>query len=59
MLTWQALEEGLTCQEICDKYHAQHKAIYEWFQISFDHFGRTPTWQQTEIAQVIMQPSSA
>ena len=47
----QALEEGLTCQQICDKYHAEHRGIYEWFQISFDHFGRTPTWQQTEIAQ--------
>lgn len=22
----QALEEGLTCQQICDKYHAIHKA---------------------------------
>lgn len=48
----QALEEGLTCQEICDKYHAVHAQIYEWFDIAFDKFGRTPTWQQTEIAQV-------
>lgn len=48
----QALEEGLTCQEICDKYNAIHRDIYEWFDIAFDKFGRTPTWQQTEIAQV-------
>ena len=48
----QALEEGLTCQAICDKYFAEHRDIYQWFGISFDHFGRTPTWQQTEIAQV-------
>ena len=47
----QALEEGLTCQAICDKYFAAHRDIYRWFGISFDHFGRTPTWQQTEIAQ--------
>lgn len=47
----QALEEGLTCQEVCDKYHAVHAQIYEWFDIAFDKFGRTPTWQQTEIAQ--------
>lgn len=47
----QALEEGLTCQEICDKYHAVHAQIYDWFDIAFDKFGRTPTWQQTEIAQ--------
>ncbi len=32
----QALEEGLTCAQICDKYHAIHKAIYEWFDIGFD-----------------------
>ena len=28
-----------------------HAQIYEWFDIAFDKFGRTPTWQQTEIAQ--------
>jgi methionyl-tRNA synthetase len=48
----QALKEGMTCQEICDKYNALHKEIYDWFEISFDKFGRTPTWQQTEIGQV-------
>lgn len=48
----QALEEGLTCQQICDKYNAIHRDIYQWFDIGFDKFGRTPTWQQTEIAQV-------
>ncbi|CAL8471724.1 g11266 [Coccomyxa elongata] len=49
----KALEEGMTCQEICDKYNAIHREIYEWFDIHFDKFGRTPTWQQTEIAQGI------
>lgn len=39
----QALEEGLSCAQICDKYHAVHKAVYEWFGCSFDKFGRTPT----------------
>ena len=39
----KALEEGLTCQEICDKYHAIHKEAYDWFDINFDKFGRTPT----------------
>jgi tRNA synthetases class I (M) len=39
----KALEEGLTCQQICDKYHAIHKQIYDWFDIDFDKFGRTPT----------------
>lgn len=51
----KALEEGLTCQEICDKYHAVHAGIYEWFDISFDKFGRTPTRAQTEIGQEIFQ----
>lgn len=46
------MEEGLTCQEICDKYHVIHADIYQWFDIEFDKFGRTPTRQQTEIAQV-------
>lgn len=44
----KALEEGLTPQEICDKYFVVHDAIYKWFQIDFDFFGRTTTPQQTE-----------
>lgn len=42
------MEEGLTPQEICDKYHAIHANIYRWFNISFDIFGRTTTPQQTK-----------
>ncbi|XP_012696681.2 methionine--tRNA ligase, cytoplasmic isoform X2 [Clupea harengus] len=49
----KAREEGLTPQEICDKYHAIHTDIYKWFQIDFDFFGRTTTQKQTEIAQNI------
>ncbi|XP_078598859.1 methionine--tRNA ligase, cytoplasmic-like [Branchiostoma floridae x Branchiostoma japonicum] len=49
----RALEEGLTPQQICDKYHALHADIYRWFNIDFDFFGRTTTPQQTEIAQDI------
>eukprot|EP00761_Pharyngomonas_kirbyi_P012980 gb/GECH01013007.1/.p1 GENE.gb/GECH01013007.1/~~gb/GECH01013007.1/.p1 ORF type:complete len:775 (+),score=156.05 gb/GECH01013007.1/:1-2325(+) len=49
----KAIEEKCTPKEICDKFHAKHKAIYDWFNISFDHFGRTSTPQQTEIAQNI------
>lgn len=54
----QALEEGLTPQQICDKYNKIHADIYEWFDIAFDKFGRTPTWQQTEIGQVNFQCKS-
>jgi methionyl-tRNA synthetase len=49
----KALEEGLTPQQICDKYHAVHAQIYEWFGIHFDKFGRTTTPQQTQIVQEI------
>lgn len=48
-----ALKEGLTPQQVCDKYHKIHKEIYEWFNISFDHFGRTSTHYQHEITQDI------
>ncbi|KAG7244818.1 hypothetical protein INR49_029837 [Caranx melampygus] len=49
----KAMEEGLTPQQICDKYHVIHSSIYKWFQIDFDFFGRTTTEKQTEIAQNI------
>ena len=45
--------EGLTCQEICDKYHKIHSDVYKWFNISFDHFGRTTTPEQTKITHEI------
>ena len=49
----KAIQEGLTPQQICDKYHQVHKTIYDWFGIDFDIFGRTTTPLQTEIAQNI------
>lgn len=49
----KAIEEGLTCQAICDKYNAIHQEVYQWFQCEFDYFGRTTTENQTEIAQNI------
>ena len=42
-----------SCQEICDKYNAIHSAVYEWFNISTDHFGRTSTDKQREIVHEI------
>jgi len=44
----KALEEKLTPQQICDKYFKIHSEIYTWFNISFDHFGRTTSPKQTE-----------
>ena len=42
---------GKTPRELCDYYHNIHKDIYQWFDIAFDHFGRTSTPQQTEIVR--------
>ncbi|KAL7714485.1 methionine--tRNA ligase [Entamoeba marina] len=49
----KALLEKCTPQEICSKYFALHKQVYDWFDISFDYFGRTSTQKQTEITQDI------
>ncbi|KAK6122810.1 hypothetical protein DH2020_043453 [Rehmannia glutinosa] len=51
----KAMEEGCSPKEICDKYHAIHKEVYKWFNISFDEFGRTSSPQQTEICQAIFK----
>ncbi|SPQ93172.1 methionine--tRNA ligase [Plasmodiophora brassicae] len=51
----KAIQEGLTPREICDKFHAIHAQVYEWFGISFDIFGRTSTPLQTEIVQRIFK----
>ncbi|MDY5931317.1 MAG: methionine--tRNA ligase [Candidatus Ornithospirochaeta sp.] len=49
----RALQEGVSPRELCDRYHEIHKAIYRWFNIDFDYFGRTSTPKQTEIVQSI------
>ncbi|KAL3453241.1 tRNA synthetases class I (M)-domain-containing protein [Aspergillus insuetus] len=49
----RALIEGCTPQELCDKYGPLHAAGYNWFNISFDIFGRTTTQLQTEITHDI------
>ena len=47
----KALEEGVTPEQLCAKYYKIHAEVYEWFEIGFDIFGRTPTKQHTEISQ--------
>jgi len=47
----KALEEGLTPRELCDRYNEIHVDIYNWFEIEFNHFGRTSRPVQTEIVQ--------
>ncbi|MGA2377988.1 MAG: methionine--tRNA ligase [Spirochaetia bacterium] len=49
----KALEEGISPRELCDRYHAIHRDIYAWFNISFDRFGRTSVPVHTEITQHI------
>ena len=49
----KALEEKVTPKELCDKYYAIHKKIYEWFGISTDIFGRTTTPLHNEITHEI------
>lgn len=47
------------CKAVCDKYHKEHRAVYDWFQISTDHFGRTSTKEQTEIVHEIFHDLDA
>lgn len=55
----RALKEGVTPRELCDHYHVIHRAIYDWFNIDFDSFGRTSSPKQTEIVQEIFKKVDA
>jgi methionyl-tRNA synthetase len=55
----RALKEGVSPRELCDRYHAIHRDIYAWFNISFDYFGRTSTDEQTAIVQDIFKKVDA
>jgi len=48
-----AARAGLSPKELCDKYFVKHKAIYDWFDIDFDTFGRTSAPFHKLIAQDI------
>ena len=57
---FKALEENITPHELCNKYHKLHKKIYNWFNINFDHFGKTSckdpindNWEHTKITHNI------
>lgn len=51
----KAREEGVSPKQLCDKYFALHKQIYEWFSIQFDVFGRTSDAGHTIITQHIFK----
>lgn len=55
----RAIEEHLSPEEICAKYHAIHRKVYEWFDISFNNFGRTSTPKQTAITHEIFHQLDA
>ena len=41
-ITIRAMKEGITPQQVVDKYHAQIKKSFEQMFISFDIYSRTP-----------------
>lgn len=49
----RALAEKCTPQQLCNKYHVIHAAVYNWFNISLDIFSRMTTQLQTDITQDI------
>lgn len=49
----KAREEKLSCEEICEKYNALHKKVYDLFNIKFDVWGKSSTETQTQLAQEI------
>lgn len=58
-----AQQQNTTPQKLCNKHGRLHKEIYDWFQFSFDFFGKTSTsdpqndkeWQHTVISQDIFE----
>jgi len=51
----KAAQEGITPQQLCDRYYAIHSDIYKWFNIAFDKFGRTSTPVHTDVTQDIFK----
>lgn len=48
-----AMEMGLTPKEAVDHFYKIHKEVYEWFECSFDCFGRTSNPENSELTQEI------
>jgi methionyl-tRNA synthetase len=40
-ITIAAEKEGITPQEVVDRYHERNKAVFQKFGIDFDYYGRT------------------
>ena len=50
-ITIKAKKEGITPQDVVDRYHGMMKAAFEEFGISFDHYSRTSSKQHHKNAQ--------
>ncbi|MET7441336.1 MULTISPECIES: methionine--tRNA ligase [unclassified Streptomyces] len=46
-----AKERGLPVDEFCAQAHDAQKAVYDGFQLAFDHFGRSSSPQNAELTQ--------
>ncbi|MFI9626943.1 methionine--tRNA ligase [Streptomyces sp. NPDC052042] len=46
-----AREAGLSVAEFCAQAHDAQKAVYNGFELAFDHFGRSSSQQNIEITQ--------
>ncbi len=51
----KAIEDGVTPEEVCEKYFKIHKEIYEWFNCDFDAFGRTSSETNKEVSHDIFK----
>lgn len=52
-ITIAAEKEGVSPQDIVDRYHSQNKQVFEDFNISFDYYGRTSSEVHRETSQQI------
>ncbi len=50
-ITLRAKKEGITPQEIVDKYHVEMQDAFKGLDISFDHYSRTSSERHHKIAQ--------
>ena len=50
-ITIAAEKEGVTPQEIVDRYHERNKAVFEKFGIDFDYYGRTSSETHKKTSQ--------
>ena len=55
-ITIKAKKEGVSPQDIVDRYHNMIKQSFEDFGIAFDHYGRTTSETHKETASGFLKP---